>query len=77
MVGGALGVALVGEIFFTWLEHAQEWGATSQHNAFVNAASNAAWYEIGAFVVVAAMVFLLKPLPKQPIAPPQQVAIEV
>jgi EmrB/QacA subfamily drug resistance transporter len=74
-VGGALGVALVGEIFFTWLEHAREWGATSMHSGFVNAASNAAWYEIGAFVVVAAMVPLIKRLPPQG-APPVHVAIE-
>lgn len=74
-VGGALGVALVGEIFFTWLEHAQEWGATSQHTAFVNAASNAALYEIGAFLVVAAMVPFIKRLPPQG-PPPVHVAVE-
>jgi len=73
-VGGALGVALVGEIFFTWLEHAREWGATSQHSAFVNAATNAAWYEIAAFLVVALMVPLIRRLPQpaagQVLAPP-------
>ncbi len=63
-VGGALGVALVGEIFFTWLEHAREWGATSQHSAFINAATNAAWYEIAAFLVVALMVPLIRRLPQ-------------
>jgi EmrB/QacA subfamily drug resistance transporter len=75
-VGGALGVALVGEIFFTWLEHAREWGATSMHSGFINAASNAAWYEIGAFIVVALMVLLLRPLPK-PAAVQPQVPVEV
>lgn len=63
-VGGALGVALVGEIFFTWLEHARQWGATSKASAFVNAGTNAATYEIAVFVVVALMVLLLKPLPQ-------------
>lgn len=63
-VGAALGVALVGEIFFTTLEHGRDWGATSAHSAFVNAGANAAWYEIGAFLVVAAMVPLLKRLPQ-------------
>lgn len=76
-VGAALGVALVGEIFFSSLEHAVEWGATSQTSAFVNAASNAAWYEIGAFLVVALMVLLLRPLPKTKAPPPQHVAVEV
>jgi fucose permease len=76
-VGAALGVALVGEIFFSSLEHAVEWGATSQTSAFVNAASNAAWYEIGAFLVVALMVLLLRPLPKTTAPPPQHVAVEV
>lgn len=75
-VGGALGVALVGEIFFSTLEHGAEWGATSQQSAFVNAAANAAWYEIAAFLAVALMVFLLKPAPRTA-APPQHVVAEV
>jgi EmrB/QacA subfamily drug resistance transporter len=62
--GGALGVALVGEIFFTWLENAQTWGATSKSSAFVNAASNAIIYEIVVFLLVAALVPFLKALPK-------------
>lgn len=63
-VGSALGVALVGQIFFSWLEHAQEWGATSKATAFVNAGVNAMTYEIAVFVVVAVLVLFLKPLPK-------------
>ena len=43
---------------------AREWGATSMHEAFVSAATNAAWYEIGAFLVVAGMVLLIKRLPQ-------------
>ncbi len=69
--GGALGVALIGEIFFTWLEHAQAWGATSKNEAFVAAASNATIYEIVVFLVVAALVPFLKPLPKPQGGPPQ------
>jgi EmrB/QacA subfamily drug resistance transporter len=64
-VGGALGVALVGEVFFTWLENAQAWGATSKADAFVHAAQAGTWYEIGAFLVVATLVLLLRPLPRQ------------
>jgi EmrB/QacA subfamily drug resistance transporter len=63
-IGGALGVALVGEIFFSWLEHAQAWGATSKTSGFVNAATSAMIYEVAVYVVVAAMVPFLKPLPK-------------
>jgi EmrB/QacA subfamily drug resistance transporter len=62
-VGGALGVALIGEIFFTWLEHAQAWGATSKATAFINAATNATIYEVVVFLAVAAMVPFLKRLP--------------
>lgn len=59
-VGGALGVALVGEIFFTTLASTTSNAAQA---AFVDAASNATAYEIGAFLLVALMVALLKPLP--------------
>jgi EmrB/QacA subfamily drug resistance transporter len=73
-VGGALGVALIGEIFFTWLDHAQAWGATSKATAFVNAASNAAIYEIVVFLIVVAMVPFLKPLPKADGSAPEREA---
>jgi EmrB/QacA subfamily drug resistance transporter len=62
-VGGALGVAMIGEVFFTWLENGQAWGATSKSAAFVNAATHALIYDIVVFVVVAGLVTLLKPLP--------------
>lgn len=65
-VGGALGVALVGEIFFTWLDNAQAWGATSREDAFIRAAQAGTWYEIGAFITVALLVFTLRPPPRQP-----------
>ena len=63
-VGGALGVALVGEIFFTWLEHARDWGATSKSDAFVHAAQAATVYEIFAFLSVAVLVLFLKKVPQ-------------
>ena len=59
-IGGALGVALVGEIFFASLAKAFGAGAAA-HLAFVGAAQNAMTYEIGAFALMAAMVPLLKP----------------
>ncbi|WDR06723.1 DHA2 family efflux MFS transporter permease subunit [Devosia rhodophyticola] len=59
-VGGSFGVALVGQIFFTWLANAEAWGATSKGTAFSNAASNAMLYVIGAFLVVALLVPFLK-----------------
>jgi MFS family permease len=63
-VGGALGVALVGEIFFTWLDHAREWGATSKGDAFIHSAQAATLYEVGAFLAVAVLVLFLKRLPR-------------
>ena len=63
-VGGALGVALVGEIFFTRLEQARQLGSVSAHSAFVDAATAADWYEVIAFLVVAALVLLLRRQPK-------------
>lgn len=78
-VGSALGVALVGQIFFSWLEHAEEWGATSQAAAFVNAGVNAMTYEVAVFVVVAVLVLFLKPLPKSELTygkPVEPVVIE-
>jgi EmrB/QacA subfamily drug resistance transporter len=63
-VGGSLGVAIAGEIFFTWLDHAQLWGATSKPEAFIRAAQASTIYEICAFLAVAVMVLFLKPVPK-------------
>jgi len=70
-VGGALGVALVGEIFFSTLEKG---GAASMEATFVQAATNATWYQIAAFAVVALMVPLLKSRPQSP--PMPQAAVE-
>jgi EmrB/QacA subfamily drug resistance transporter len=59
-IGGALGVALVGEIFFSTLTKAFAAG-NAPHAAFVAAAQNAMIYEIAAFALMAALVPLLKP----------------
>jgi hypothetical protein len=59
-VGGAIGVALVGEIFFSRLESARDWGATSAHQAFAGSAAMATWYQIGSFAAVVLLVALLK-----------------
>jgi len=67
--GGALGIALVGQIFFATLESGRDWGATSQAAAFVGAGVNASFYPIACFVLVAAMVPLLKRAPRQQAAP--------
>jgi predicted MFS family arabinose efflux permease len=59
-VGGAIGVALIGEIFFSSLEHARDWGATSRHEAFVGSAAAATWYLVISFALVGLLAFLLK-----------------
>jgi EmrB/QacA subfamily drug resistance transporter len=58
-VGGALGVALIGEIFFTNLTNAFGSGAT-QHAAFSNASSLALWYVICSFGLVLLLVPFFK-----------------
>lgn len=72
--GGALGVALTGEIFFTWLDHARDWGATSKASGFVNAAGAASIYVVTIFVLAAALVPFLKAIPKPQGGPPQREA---
>jgi fucose permease len=60
-VGGAVGVALVGQIFFSILadQFATGHGA---HEAFVAAASTATWYQVASFALVIVLIFFLKPL---------------
>jgi EmrB/QacA subfamily drug resistance transporter len=64
-VGGAIGVALIGQVFFSSLEGARDWGATSLHQAFTVSAANAIWYLVGSFGLVFLLVFLLKVRPRQ------------
>ena len=56
---------MVGEIFFTRLEQARQLGSVSAHSAFVDAATAADWYEVIAFLLVAALVLLLRRQPRQ------------
>ena len=64
-VGGALGVALVGQIFFSNLEGAMATGV-APHPAYAGAAATAMFYQIGSFTLVLVLAFFLK------IARPQQ-----
>jgi MFS family permease len=58
-VGGALGVALAGQIFFSALEVAESGGATPVHAAFAGAATLASWYQVASFGTVLVLVVLL------------------
>jgi EmrB/QacA subfamily drug resistance transporter len=60
-VGGALGVAIVGEIFFSGLGRTFAEGGTP-HAAFASASSQALWYVVGGF----ALVMLMAPLFRRP-----------
>jgi MFS family permease len=62
-VGGAIGVALVGEIFFTNLGSIPalfQAGPAAVHEGFANAAALATWYQISSFGLVILLVFFLK-----------------
>ena len=58
-VGGALGVALIGQIFFSNLGSTFAAGGT-QHAAFANASSLALWYVVASFGLVLLLVPLFK-----------------
>ncbi|MGB3338338.1 MAG: DHA2 family efflux MFS transporter permease subunit, partial [Devosia sp.] len=60
-VGGALGIAIIGEIFFSNLGNGFATGATP-HAAFAGASSLALWYVVGSV----AMVLVLAPVVKGP-----------
>jgi EmrB/QacA subfamily drug resistance transporter len=75
-VGGALGVAFIGEIFFGNLGRALAAGAP-QHAAFASAASLALWYVVGSFALVfLAARFFRRPAPTQGQTPSQPVLAE-
>jgi EmrB/QacA subfamily drug resistance transporter len=62
-VGGAIGVALVGELFFANLGPFADLfkaGPTAVHEAFSNSAAIATWYQIISFALVALLIFLLR-----------------
>jgi hypothetical protein len=58
-VGGALGIAITGQMFFSTL------GETPSTDAFAAAAANATWYQIIMFalVAVANLLVFLRPRP--------------
>ena len=58
-IGGAIGVALVGQIFFSYLTTAFASGATPQA-AFVTAAGPAITYQVISFAIVVVLVPFLK-----------------
>lgn len=64
-VGGALGVALVGQIFFSNLETAFATGS-APHPAFAGAASTAMYYQIASFALVLVLVPFLKVVKHKP-----------
>lgn len=76
-VGGALGVAIIGELFFTNLGSSLASGGAS-HAAFAGAASLALWYQVISFGLIFFLAFFFKgPDPKKQTGAPQHVAIEV
>lgn len=76
-VGSALGIALVGEIFFSTLQSGAPAAQGQMHPVFMGAAQNAMIYEIAAFLLVAAMVLLLKRAPQQAPSQHHHAAVEV
>ncbi|SMQ73047.1 drug resistance transporter, EmrB/QacA subfamily [Devosia lucknowensis] len=64
-VGGALGIALVGEIFFTHLGSAFASGS-GPHAAFADATALALWYQVISFGLVMLLAFFFKGSGGQP-----------
>ncbi len=60
-VGGALGVAMIGQIFFTTLSHPSD-KVQSKADAFVEAMSNTTLYELAIFTLVILLALLLRPM---------------
>jgi EmrB/QacA subfamily drug resistance transporter len=81
-VGGSIGVALVGQIFFASLGDVGtlfRTGPAAVHAAFASSAATATWYQIVSFALVIVLVFLLRPRAPQPQrmpAPGTPVALE-
>jgi len=63
-IGGAFGIAIVGEIFFSSL-HSDMQAGMAPHAAFVGSLADALVYNLVAFAIVVLMVFLLKAPPPQ------------
>jgi EmrB/QacA subfamily drug resistance transporter len=68
-VGGSIGVALVGQIFFASLGDVGtlfRTGPAAVHAAFASSAATATWYQIVSFALVIALFFLVRPRAPQP-----------
>ncbi len=74
-VGGALGVALVGQIFFARLAGNFATGGTPQ-SAFADATALALWYQVITFGLVMALAFVFKPSSPQQNRPAAPVVVE-
>ena len=75
-VGGALGVAFIGELFFSNLGSGLASGSP-QHEAYAGAAGTALWYVVGSFALVLLMAgFFKRPAPAAGQAPGQPVLVE-
>jgi len=59
-VGGALGVAIMGHLFFSSFELDPTAHPGASTPMFLNAASNALWYDVAVFLIVAALVRSLR-----------------
>ena len=81
-VGGSIGVALVGQIFFASLGDVGtlfRTGPAAVHAAFASSAATSTWYQILNFALVIPLVYLLPPRAPQPqrkTAPGTPVALE-
>lgn len=64
-IGSALGIAVTGQIFFSSLETSFASGAMP-HPAFIGSLESSLIYEAVAFVLVAGLVFLIKPPAQHP-----------
>ncbi|WP_233280586.1 DHA2 family efflux MFS transporter permease subunit [Devosia rhizoryzae] len=74
-VGGAVGVAVVGQLFFTQL--ASNFAAGAAPNAaFADAAALALWYQVASFVVVLLLAFRFRPSKPQEHGGPAPVVVE-
>ena len=75
-VGGALGVAFIGQIFFSTLRNAFAAGS-APHAAFASAASLALWYVVGSFALVLVFArFFKRPAKVEGHPPGQPVLLE-
>jgi len=76
-VGGALGVAIIGQIFFTSLANSFA-GGVGPNLAFAQAGALALWYQVISFGLVMLLAFVFKgPTARREGAAPQPVPVEV